>query len=127
MDFGKPLVIGLGAAVGANLRYFLGLFVSKVVSHPLPLGTLIVNMVGSFLIGLVLGVSEARGWGHGWTLFMTVGLLGGFTTFSAFSGENLSLVQRGRVDLFVAYGMGSVLCGLLLAWLGWVTAPWLSR
>lgn len=117
----KALLIGLGAAVGANARYFIGVWASSRFPSDFPWGTLMVNLLGSFLIGLIVATSVARGWGEDWGVFLTVGLLGGFTTFSAFSHENLAMMQKGRMDLLLFNALGSVLLGLGVAWLGfWI-------
>lgn len=106
------LCVAAGGALGALLRY--GVVQLMMVLNPtsFPLGTMLVNIAGSFAIGLVMSRylqadSEAA------RLFFVTGVLGGFTTFSAFSWDALQLLQRGQLGLLVAYVGGSVLLSLL--------------
>lgn len=118
----KLALVAAGGAVGAALRYLVNTWALHHVPG-LPLGTLIVNVLGSFAMGLVAVVLLERpgAWSHLASLLMT-GVLGGFTTFSAFSLDTLYLFERGRIALGAAYVAGSVLLsvgglalGLLLA------------
>lgn len=112
-----PLIsVALGGALGAVLRYLVGLAVV------FPLGTLAVNVIGSFLIGMVWVMLAARGLQH-WLPFVMTGLLGGFTTFSAFSLDALRLVEAGRVGAAGGYILASVALSLLACALG----LWLAR
>jgi CrcB protein len=116
----NALAVALGGAVGALLRYYIGLSLNS--RGVLPWGTLTVNLAGSFLIGLLVLLSVKQKWAEPWYLFAITGLLGGFTTFSAFSMENLQLVQDGKPALALVYALGSPALGLLLAWLGFTLA-----
>lgn len=114
------LLVGLGGMLGAMLRYLMAL---AVLAWPLgerfPLATLLINIAGCLLIGLLAGLVERQGWpGELWRLFLMVGVLGGFTTFSAFGLETISLLQRDALALALFYVGGSVLGGLLAVWLG---------
>lgn len=114
------LLVGLGGMLGAMLRYLMAL---AVLAWPLgerfPLATLLINIAGCLLIGLLVGLVERQGWpGELWRLFLMVGVLGGFTTFSAFGLETISLLQRDALALALFYVGGSVLGGLLAVWLG---------
>ncbi|MCX7623650.1 MAG: fluoride efflux transporter CrcB [Thermomicrobium sp.] len=118
------VLVALGGALGATLRYLVTSWVQQRVDF-FPWGTLVVNLVGSFLIGMVLELtlrgylsSQAR-------LFLAVGILGGFTTFSSFSWETLALLEDGDVLPALVYGVGSLVAGISLAWLGSVTVRWL--
>ena len=116
------VAVAVGGALGALLRYGVGLFFIKRLGEGFPWGTLAVNLVGSFLIGFIALYAVERKWSDPAYLFAVTGCLGGFTTFSAFSGENLYLIQEGRFGQAVVYGFGSVLAGLLLAWGGFALA-----
>jgi fluoride exporter len=86
------LAIGTGSFIGGVLRYLLSQFVQTKFLSTFPFGTLTVNIIGCFLIGLVFGLTDRGNLTQEWRLFLATGLLGGFTTFSAFSIESLSLV-----------------------------------
>jgi CrcB protein len=89
------LAVGLGAAFGAWLRWGLGLWLNTLHSH-LPLGTLVANLGGGYLIGIAVGFFAANpALSAEWRLFAITGFLGGLTTFSAFSAEAMALLQRG--------------------------------
>lgn len=110
------LLVGLGAAVGGNLRYWAGVLVAARWGSEFPWATMGVNVLGSMAIGVVLAASAVGEWPGGFRLLLVVGLLGGFTTFSAFSVETVSLVQEGRAGVALAYAAGSVLASLLACW-----------
>lgn len=99
--------VALGGAIGASLRFLAGRAVLRLVESPFPWGTLLVNLSGCFLMGLVYAWLQPRP-GSGLFLFLGTGVLGGFTTFSAFSLETVLLWQRGEETLAAAYVMGSV-------------------
>lgn len=107
------LFVGLGGAVGSMLRYGVTVL-ARVMSLSSNWGTLLVNVLGSFLIGLVMASCE-KGTGF---LFLTVGLCGGFTTFSTFSSQSLNLLQEGRFGAAFTYIFGTLLLCLLFVWLG---------
>jgi CrcB protein len=114
------VVVGIGAAIGANLRYLLGLWAVARWGQSFPYGTMLINIVGSLLIGFCLMrlPLDPR-----WRLGVITGLLGGFTTFSTFSYEALALVELGRWQAATLYIGGSVGLGLLAAAVG----LWLGR
>jgi CrcB protein len=116
----SALAVALGGAIGALARYWIALALDT--KGAIPWGTLLVNLAGSLLIGFVVLASTKNKWAEPWFLFAVTGVLGGFTTFSAFSMENLQLLQSGRLALALAYGLGSVALGLALAWAGFVLA-----
>ena len=111
------LQVALGGAIGASLRYLAGIGVVRLVGHTqFPLAILSVNVVGSFLMGLFVVLAAQRGLTHLSPLVVT-GLLGGFTTFSAFSLEAVTLYERGDFGLATLYvGLSVVLsiAGLML-------------
>ena len=105
--------IGLGGAAGAMLRFSIGSWVGGWTSGwfggAMPLGNVVINVLGSFLLGVFIQVS-ALAWSPSEEMraFLVIGLLGGFTTFSAFSMEVVLLFERGRIDLAALYALGSV-------------------
>ncbi len=116
------LIVGGGGALGAILRYWLGgLF--KIGPGEFPLGTFLINLSGSFGLGLFLTLTTER-WkvGPGWRLFGATGFIGAYTTFSSFSNEVLTLYRQGFWTVGVAYSVGSLLGGLACVWLGFALA-----
>lgn len=113
------LLIGTGSFFGGISRYLLSRFVQNTFFAAFPWGTFTVNIVGSFLIGVIYGISE-RGdlMSPGIRMFLTVGFCGGFTTFSTFANENLSLLKDGDILYFGLYAGLSVFIGILAVYLG---------
>lgn len=120
--FEKILIVSLGAAVGANARYWLGAWIGSKYGATFPWGTFIVNLTGCLLIGLYLTLAIRFAWSPGWRLFMVIGVLGGYTTFSSFGYEMFVLLAQGSHERAFLYAFGSVLIGLLGVWLGTVAA-----
>jgi CrcB protein len=116
------LAVAIGGAIGSAGRYWLSEWVAKAVDGGFPWGTLTVNLLGSLVIGLVAALVAPPGRiavePH-WVAFVTVGLCGGFTTFSAFSLQTLMLLRQGAVLQAGLNAMLSVLLCLSAAWLGW--------
>lgn len=116
------LQVALGGALGAVLRYQTGGAVARWLgpsaAAAFPWATLAVNVTGSFAMGLLAGWLARHDGAEGWRLLLGVGLLGGFTTFSAFSLELLGLIERGAPGLALAYALVSVAAGLAGLWLG---------
>ena len=118
------IAVGLGGALGACLRMLIVLLVGASATSMFPWATFIINIAGSFAIGLVWGLWESSDWFAVWgRYFIVVGMLGGFTTFSAFSMEGVSLISSGRVVVASLYIAGSVVGCICLAWLGY----WLGQ
>lgn len=118
--FKNILLIGLGGFVGSVARYF----VSKLNLHidilSIPVGTLIVNVVGSLLIGFLIGVSEKSTLlNNELRLVLMIGLCGGFTTFSSFAGENLMLMRNGQFLSILLYTGLSIFLGFTAVYLGY--------
>ena len=113
------LLVFIGGGIGSVLRYAIGLCIGAA---GFPWATLAVNVGGSFAIGLFGGWSERFGWSELTNLALTVGLCGGFTTFSTFSKESLALAQSGRWCAFSAYMFGSIAIGLIAVALGYLIA-----
>ncbi|MBK8083281.1 MAG: fluoride efflux transporter CrcB [Devosia sp.] len=113
------LLVGLGGAIGAMARYAMGVAVGALPSG-FPAATFLINVLGSVAMGLLIGVlarttpqyqNEIR-------LFVAVGIFGGFTTFSSFSLDAITLIERGDILLAGLYIVGSVLLSLAGLWLG---------
>jgi CrcB protein len=122
------LWIGVGAAAGANGRYLLGQFVANRLGTDFPYGTLIVNVTGSFVIGLLMILlTERLLLDSHWRLLLVVGLLGGYTTFSSFSWEVISLLEEGRWLPAVSYAGLSVGLSLAACYGGVVLARAIER
>ena len=112
-------VVGAGSFVGGAARYLVSLMMNGA-SKGFPWATLIVNLVGCFLIGLLWGLfSRTASEDNNWALFLTVGLCGGFTTFSTFSKEALIMLQSGNIWGFAGYIALSVLAGMALVAVGY--------
>lgn len=117
MDLKAYALVALGGAIGAMLRFATTHLVG--VAGLFPWATFGINIAGALAIGLVWGIWQEADWFIAWgRLLLVVGLLGGFTTFSAFSIEALMLLQQDRLLLAVAYVGSSVLVCIGLAWLG---------
>ena len=103
------LIVFLGAGVGGALRHGVNVGAARLLGYGFPFGTLIVNVAGSFLMGLLAGYFAFRpGIGQHARLLLTTGLLGGFTTFSAFSLDAALLVERHQYGIAAGYMVGSV-------------------
>ena len=114
----KVLVLTLGGALGVNARYWLGDRMSRWSSPLFPWATFTINITGSFAIGF-LAVVLARWLPHPHVrMLVIVGFLGGYTTFSSFAYESLTLAERGEVGLALAYVTGSVILGLIAVTIG---------
>lgn len=112
-------VVGAGSFIGGAARYVVSLAM-KNVSKGFPWATLAVNLVGCFLIGLLWGhFTRSASENSNWALFLTVGLCGGFTTFSTFSKEALMMLQSGNIWGFTGYVTLSVIAGIALVALGY--------
>ena len=113
------LFVAVGCALGGVCRYLLGNCVSRIAGEGFPWGTLVVNAVGSFLLGILLGfgVAELRAGEHLHS-FLAIGFCGGMTTFSTFSLQALTLVSEQRWKHLAAKVAGSVLVCMSLVWIG---------
>src|ERR1051325_10409412 len=113
------LLVGAGGFLGASLRYAVSLGLLRW-SGTFPTATLAINVAGCLLIGLLMPAVEGR---PPWLLFLVPGILGGFTTFSAFGHETWKLVQNGTPALAAVYVAASVTLGLGAVWLGRALSP----
>jgi fluoride exporter len=113
------VLVGVAGAAGAFLRYQIG---HSVGPRAFPWATLAINLVGSFLLGLLAKLAADRGWPDGTTLPLGVGFLGAFTTFSTFSVETQTMLRTDRFAAAGAYIAASVLGGIAAAALGYLAA-----
>jgi fluoride exporter len=119
----KYFVVMLGGAIGAVSRFMVGLLILRFYSATFPLGTFLINVSGSFLIGVLMTLFLNRPAIHvNWRLFLVTGVLGGYTTFSSFEWETLVSFRTGAQNVAFFYVGLSVLLGLLGAWLGLLIA-----
>jgi fluoride exporter len=117
----KFLWVGFGGFLGTVLRYWIGTVLFEKWGHPFPLGTLLVNVAGCFLIGLIAGLKTSEAqllFNLPSREFMIIGFLGGFTTFSAFSHQTLQLMQQSQWVHAGGNILGSVFLCLAAVWLG---------
>ena len=117
------LWIAVGSALGGVVRHGLTVWVTARFGNEFPWGTLLVNITGCFLIGLCATLLA----GERTRAFVAVGILGGYTTFSAFSLQTLHLLQQQRFSAALAYVAGAVITCLIAVWLGHAAASAVSR
>lgn len=117
--FKTMLIVGTGGFIGSCCRYLIGKLVHHIFSLPFPWGTFIVNIIGSFLIGVFFGMAEKMHlFSAQMSIFLITGFCGGFTTFSSFSNEMFLLIQNKQWGYFTAYFVLSITLGILSVWLG---------
>ena len=124
MDAKLVLAVAVGSALGGVCRFAVGQAFVARFGPGFPYGTLFINVAGSFLIGIVAELALTRAFGMSQTarVFLATGFLGGFTTFSAFSLDMVTLASDGAALLSLLYGFGSVVLGFALAYGGQVLA-----
>ena len=112
-------IIGSGSFLGGVARYLTARVVQNSVVSSFPFGTMAVNLLGCLLIGLIFGISERTNMiSDEWRIFLTVGFCGGFTTFSTFANENMTLLRDGNFFYFALYTGLSVFLGLVAVFFG---------
>ena len=128
VSWAAALSVGIGGGLGSIARYLVGVWVLGRLPYPLPLGTLIVNVLGSFLIGLIaeLAVLKPFGVTSEIRMFLVVGVLGGFTTFSSLALEMTVLVRGSEWWWALFYSAGSVVVGVGAAFAGIALAKLLA-
>ena len=108
------IVVFLGGGLGAALRHGINLGLARLLGGGFPYATFFINVTGSFVMGLIAAWFAFRGdASQHWRLFLTTGILGGYTTFSTFSLDAALLYERGQLGLAAVYVIGSVVLGLL--------------
>lgn len=113
------LIVGLGGFIGSVARYFMSMLNMSYDILSIPVGTLSVNILGSFIIGFLTGLSERTTLITAeWRLFLMVGICGGFTTFSSFTNENLALMHNGQFLSVLLYTALSIFLGFVAVYLG---------
>jgi fluoride exporter len=122
MNFNNILAVGLGGMLGSIVRYGSVVFIQRRISMPLPLPTLIVNIIGSFLLGMFVAYYLQPGKRDDFRLFLTTGFCGGFTTFSAFAVENLNLIEQKMPGVAFLYILLSVVLSIGAAMAGFALA-----
>jgi CrcB protein len=119
----KYLVVLAGAGLGGLARHLAGTWIMSKYAGRFPLGTFVINVTGAFLIGVLMTLLTERWQPHpNWRLFLVVGVLGGYTTFSSFEYETFQAVRAGARWVGLAYVTGSVVLGYFGVWLGAVLA-----
>jgi fluoride exporter len=107
------VLVFVGGGLGASLRHLINLTCAKCIGTSFPWGTFIINITGSTVMGLIAGYLAFKGQAsQPWRLFIMTGILGGYTTFSAFSLDAATLYERGALGLAAAYVLGSVLLSI---------------
>ena len=108
------LLVAVGGALGSMARYGFGVAVGRFWDSTFPLGTMLINIIGSLAMGLFIGylVRTTPAWQGDARLFVAVGIFGGFTTFSSFSLDTISMIERGEIGPALLYVLVSVIVGI---------------
>lgn len=113
------LLIAIGGAIGSVGRYLVSVLVLRATTPYVPYGTFLVNVLGSFAFGVIAGLAQHRlPLSDDARAFLLVGVLGGFTTFSTFAFDGLTLLRDGQSGLGLVYLLGQVVLGVVAAWVG---------
>ncbi len=123
----KILSLALGGAIGTLSRYYISEFISTANSHPIPFGTIIVNLIGSFIIGALWASTEIFHIGDNYRIFMFTGLLGGFTTFSSFALETMNLLNQGNIKYAFINILVTNITGIILVFLSYYSFRYLLK
>lgn len=115
----RQLLVLAGAALGGLIRYIVADAIARRLGSRFPFGTFLVNVSGCFLIGVIMTfLTQRAGWHPNWRLFLVVGFLGGYTTFSSFAWESVLAVRQGSHTVALLYMISSVVAGYLAVVLG---------
>ena len=117
--------VGLSGALGAVSRYLLGRFIAERINSQIPLGTLVINVTGAFLIGLISALAGHKVISVSEQVILATGFLGGYTTFSTMSWEGVQLARGGKTMSSLLYLGGSLALGLICATLGLLVGGWI--
>ncbi|RZT47384.1 camphor resistance protein CrcB [Sphingomonas sp. BK036] len=112
------LYVMVGGAVGSGARYLTGRAMTALLGPDYPFGTLAVNLIGGLLMGVLVGVLARNTASEAWRLLLAVGVLGGFTTFSSFSLDVVSLIERGAIGVAFGYILLSVIGSIVAVFAG---------
>lgn len=113
------LLVGSGGFIGSALRYLVQVNAEKILNSTFPIGTMFVNIVGSFVIGIIYAFAEKGNlMSPEWRVFLAVGICGGFTTFSTFTMDNLNLMKDNSIFQLLFYTGGSLFIGIAAVYLG---------
>ncbi len=112
------LIVGTGGFIGSVMRYLLQVFIENKLLSTFPLATLIANITGSFIIGVVFALAEKSLMNSDWRIFMSVGICGGFTTFSAFAFNNFNMIKEHTWNQLLLNIGGTMILGILAVYLG---------
>lgn len=113
------LLVGTGGFIGTVMRYLVQVYVEKGLMSTFPYGTMIANVAGSFIIGMVFALAEKGSLlSAEWRIFLAVGVCGGFTTFSSFAYNNFNMLKEGAIGQFLWNVGGSLFLGILAVYLG---------
>ncbi|MBB6447815.1 fluoride efflux transporter CrcB [Bacillus benzoevorans] len=115
------LLAGFGGIIGAVLRYLLGKIISNTCTTSFPLGTWLINLSGSYCLGLTSFLFMEQMVSKSVWLFVGVGILGAYTTFSTFGYETMQLIEGKRWNTAIFYVLTSVILGLFAAWIGGIS------
>ncbi len=119
------LMVAMGGAIGASGRYMVGVFATRLFGAGFPWGTLIVNIFGSFLMGVLIGALALRySVSNEVRAFLAIGILGGFTTFSSFALDFVHLYEKKQYVAGLSYMGFSVVCSILALFLGLALIRW---
>lgn len=121
----KIAYIASGGAIGAVLRYIIALITHERVQSSFPWGTLIINLTGAFLIGFLGGLCEHYAVSHNIRIFLFIGILGAYTTFSTFCLENFNLFKSGQLAYALINIVVSNILGLFLVYVGFISSRWI--
>lgn len=113
------IIVGIGGCIGTIIRFLLYQFIKTQESYPV---TLLINIIGSFIIGIIIALNLKHGLNNQWKLFLATGVCGGFTTFSSFSIENLQLIQQGKFGFSLLLILSSVFISIIAAYIGFKIA-----
>jgi fluoride exporter len=118
----KYLLIAVGGALGSLLRFWAGAYVSVRMGTRFPYGTFVINITASFLLGLIMTVlAERAHWSANWRYLITIGFLGGYSTFSSLEYETFRIFQDGDLLIAALNVVSSVTVGFVSVWLGVIT------
>jgi fluoride exporter len=123
----KYVLVGVGGCLGSIARFWLGTYIGSRMGTRFPYGTFVINVSGSFLIGLIFALLTTKTqWGPNWRYLIPIGFIGGYTTFSSFEFETLRTMQDGQIGIALLYVGLSVLAGFVAVWVGVVAGNAIS-